>query len=147
MILQDILVAKGADVRTIDPTATVDEAVAELVRHNIGSLVVVGHATDDEPGPMLGIITERDILRAWAMRQTSPDQLRVEEVMTRDVMTGKLDQDISSTMGLLTEKRIRHLPILEDGRLCGMISIGDVVKAQHDEMAMENHYLKNYLHG
>jgi CBS domain-containing protein len=96
---------------------------------------------------MVGIITERDILRCCAARRMPLDACRVEDTMTGDVVTGKPGDSVEDTMGLMTEKRIRHLPILEDGRLCGLISIGDVVKAQHRIMAIENQYLKTYIQG
>ena len=96
---------------------------------------------------MEGIITDRDILRATADENVSLKQVRVSEVMTVEVITGGPDDSVASVMGLLTEKRIRHLPIVHGGKLIGMISIGDVVKAQFNELAMENHYLKEYLQG
>ena len=65
--------------------------------------------------------------------------------MTRDVATGSPDHSVEDTMGLMTDRRIRHLPVMEDGRLVGLISIGDVVKMQHDRLTMENHYLKSYI--
>ena len=67
--------------------------------------------------------------------------------MTRDVTTGSPDDSVEDTMGLMTELRIRHLPVVEDGQLVGLVSIGDVVKMQHDQLTMENHYLKSYLQG
>jgi CBS domain-containing protein len=73
--------------------------------------------------------------------------VRVEQAMTRDVITGSPDQPVAEVMGVLTEKRIRHLPIVENGRLIGMISIGDVVKSQYDALQFENHFLKSYIVG
>lgn len=166
MTLQDILRTKGSAVQRIGPDATLDEVVRQLVHHNIGSLVVCddratersvaagneetecGEAPDAACGPsgaMLGIITERDILRACAESPLPLDQQRVAERMTAQPVTGSPQDSVSDTMGLMTRRRIRHLPIVEDGRLCGLISIGDVVKAQHDNMVMENHYLKSYI--
>ena len=94
---------------------------------------------------MVGIISERDILRAFASGTGSLDQLQTEQFMTSKVFTGELDDSVETIMGLMTEKRIRHLPVLKNGKLSGIISIGDVVKAQHDHLTMENHYLKNYI--
>ena len=126
--------------------ATLAEVAQVLARHNIGSLVVCEPA-----GPagerLLGIITERDILRAWAKNPTSLDQLKVADVMVRDLVTVSPTDSVEETMGLMTERRIRHLPVVENGHLVGIISIGDVVKAQHDSLTMENYYLKNYIHG
>jgi CBS domain-containing protein len=141
MILRDILRKKGTFVHTISPQATLADVVAKLVENNCGSLVVC------EDDAMVGIITERDILRACAANGGKLDQKLVSEVMTRKVATAAPEDSIGDTMGLMTDKRIRHLPIIEQGRLAGMISIGDVVKAQHDSLAVENEYLKNYIQG
>jgi CBS domain-containing protein len=111
------------------------------VYHRCGSLLV---CRGEE---LVGIITERDILRASATEGYNLETTTVAELMTTDLVTGTLDDSISETMGLLTERRIRHLPILEDGKLAGMISIGDVVKAQYAKLSIENHYLKSYIQG
>ncbi|HEX7447987.1 MAG TPA: CBS domain-containing protein [Pirellulales bacterium] len=143
MNLQAILRVKGSAVHTIHPDASLDDVVQRLVERNCGSLVVCqpggGHGT------IVGIITERDILRACATRRGSLTELKVADAMTRDVITGSPADSIEDTMGLMTERRCRHLPILEGDQLVGIISIGDVVKAHHDEVAMENHYLKSYI--
>ena len=95
---------------------------------------------------MVGIITERDILRACASHRGSLSDLRVAECMTVNVVTGSPHDSIEDAMGLMTNRRIRHLPVIDDGELIGLVSIGDIVKTQHDRLTMENHYLKNYLH-
>lgn len=146
MTLHDILRNKGSNVCTIGAQATLAEVAQVLARHNIGSLVVCEPA-----GPqgerLLGIITERDVVRVLAKHPTSLERLTVADIMVRDVVTVSPNDSVEDTMGLMTERRIRHLPVVEDGRLAGMISIGDVVKAQHDSLTMENYYLKNYIHG
>ncbi|MGD9724081.1 MAG: CBS domain-containing protein [Pirellulales bacterium] len=151
MTLRDILHSKGAVVHTIGPDATLENVVLTLVKHNCGSLVVcAGEVVDRCGGPaerMVGIITERDILRACAARRGSLAEMTVAEVMTRDVATGSPDDSVADTMGLMTQRRIRHLPVLEGGQLVGLISIGDVVKSQHDQLSLENHYLKSYIQG
>ncbi len=148
MTLRDILLAKGNDVQTIGPEATLEEVVQKLVRVNCGSLVVCERAGAGDRDRMVGIITERDILRACAKYSGRPmASLRVADVMTRDVATGTPADSVEETMGLMTEQRIRHLPIIEDGRLAGLVSIGDVVKLQHQRLSMENHYLKSYIQG
>jgi CBS domain-containing protein len=146
MMLQDILAAKGSTVYAISSQATLEDVVQSLVKHNCGSLVVCA-ADDCQQGRLLGIITERDILRAVAKNPAELDRLKVADVMTRDVVTGTPTDTVEDTMGLLTDRRVRHLPILDNDRLVGIISIGDVVKAQHDALTMENHYLKSYIHG
>ncbi len=145
MSLQEILHHKGSGVLSIAPQATLAEVVQKLVKHNCGSLVV---CEDDHPCRMVGIITERDILRACADRKASLEQLRVADSMSRNPVTGSPHDSIQEAMGLMTNKRIRHLPLVDDdGSLAGLVSIGDLVKHQHDQLSMENHYLKSYIHG
>lgn len=139
MKLSDILRTKGRSVLTIGPRATLAEVVSTMVEHNCGSLVVC----DDDA--LVGIITERDILRVCASETRSLREIIVEERMTRDVITGLASDPISAVMGLMTERRIRHLPVLEDGKLAGLVSIGDVVKAEHSTLSVENQYLKHYI--
>jgi CBS domain-containing protein len=142
MFIEDILRDKGSNVFSIEPEATLDDVVQSLVRHNCGSLVV---CRKTDPSVLVGIITERDILRACAKHRCPLDQLRVSEVMTSNVVTGTPRDDLEHIMGLMTENRVRHLPIVQDGRLLGLISIGDVVKFQHQQITVENHYLKTYI--
>ena len=146
MTLREILHSKGHVVHTIGASATLDEVVQTLVRHNCGSLVV-WEAGSAGSGRMVGIITERDILRACAKHQARLSALRVADTMTVDVTVGSPCDSVEDTMGLMTQMRIRHLPVVEDGQLLGLVSIGDVVKIQHDRLTMENHYLKSYLQG
>lgn len=141
MHLSDILKHKGNQVHTIGPKATLAEAVDLLVENNCGSLMVC----EDER--MLGIITERDILRALAQVDKPLTEISVESRMTRELVTARPEAPIGEVMGLLTRRRIRHLPVVEKGKMVGMVSIGDVVKAQHHALTMENHYLKEYLMG
>lgn len=143
MTLQDILRVKGSTVYTIDPSATLGQVVQQLVHHRCGSLVVFDPAAP-KPG-LLGIITERDILRACAERRGDLDRLSVAQYMTRDLMTGTPENSVEHIMGIMTEHRIRHLPVLDGDELVGIISIGDVVKAQHHQILVENHYLKSYI--
>jgi CBS domain-containing protein len=139
MKIQDILSVKGSAVHTISPEATLADVVQKLVANNCGSLVV----TVDEQ--MVGIITERDILRACAKNHRGLEERRVAEHMSANLVTGACDDDVEDVMGLLTQRRIRHLPIERDGKLVGLISIGDVVKAQFDQLSTENHFLKEYI--
>jgi CBS domain-containing protein len=150
MTVQDLLNGKGNAIYTIRPKASLGEAVERLVEYNVGSLMVCEPAevkTDGSPSELrlFGIITERDVLRAVASFQDPLTTLEVREVMSSRLVTGQLHDSVEHVMGLMTERRIRHLPILDQGRLVGLISIGDVVKTQHQLMAMENHYLKNYI--
>jgi CBS domain-containing protein len=143
MSLQAILQHKGTRVFAISPDASLGEVVQKLVKYNCGSLVV---CEGEDCTRMVGIISERDILRAWATRQSSLDPLRVSEIMTREVTTCAPNDSVQDAMGMMTERRIRHLPIVDDrGDLVGIVSIGDLVKHQHDQLTMENHYLKTYI--
>ena len=139
MLVRDILQTKSRTVHTCGPADTLADVVDLLVGHNIGSLVVL---QDEE---MVGIITERDILRASAVTRGPLDFVCVHERMTRCPVVAAPEEDVADTMGVMTERRIRHLPVIENGRLVGIISIGDIVKAQHDELSRENHYLKSYI--
>ena len=139
MILSEILQAKGRRIYTIVAHASLADVVDKLVEYNVGSLVV---CADD--GRLAGIVTERDILRACAARRRLEDNI-VEHNMTTDVITASPRDNVETVMGLMTEHRIRHLPILEDDRLVGIISIGDIVKAQHEELTRENYYLMSYI--
>jgi CBS domain-containing protein len=143
MLLEDILRAKGSEVYTVEPDATLAQVIRELVRRNVGSLVVVASDPADDGQRVLGIITERDLLRAQASERLSLEERTVESVMTTDLVTASPDDRVEHAMGVMTENRVRHLPVLAGGRLLGIISIGDVVKAQHDELTMENHYMRH----
>jgi CBS domain-containing protein len=145
MTLQDILRVKGSTVFTIPSTSTLGHVVQKLVQNRCGSLVV-SDANASKP-KMVGIITERDILRACADRRGSLDALMVTEYMTdeKDLLTGTPSNSVEHIMGIMTDHRIRHLPVMEADELVGIISIGDVVKAQHHQILMENHYLKSYI--
>lgn len=141
MKLQDILAHKGTAVHTIGPQASLADVVDKLVQNNCGSLIV----TDGDQ--TVGIITERDILRATASNGGTLGNKRVADHMSSKLITGTPADTVEQTMGQMTDNRIRHLPIMEANRLVGIISIGDVVKAQHDNLTVENHLLKSYIHG
>lgn len=141
MRIRDILRRKGGDVVTIGPDRTVLEAIRLLVERNIGSLVVVA---DDG---VRGIITERDVLRLTAQRPDDFGDLPVEEVMTREVLTGQPDDEIRQVMSVMTENRVRHLPIVGPAGLRGLVSIGDVVLELQQVVEKENDHLKRYIEG
>lgn len=144
MLLKDILKAKGDTVYTIAPEETVEGAVRKLVEHNIGSLLVCPEE-DGGKGRLAGIITERDILHACASGKCAMGTMKVADAMTAKLITASPDDAVGKMMGLMTAKRIRHLPVLLKGQLVGLVSIGDVVKAQHDQLAMENQFMKDYI--
>jgi len=139
MLVRDVLTQKGRTVYTCSPDDSLADVVDLLVGHNVGSLVVM------RDGEMVGIITERDILRACAAIRGPLNSVRAEERMTRCPLVASPNDELADVMCTMTERRIRHLPVVEGGRLVGIISIGDTVKAQHDELCRENHYLKSYI--
>jgi len=139
MVVRDILQHKGVHVHSIESSATMTAASQRMMEFRCGSLMVFD---GDE---LVGIITERDVLRTCATG-TNLDEVLVAESMTRDMVTGTPDDDVKDVMGVLTRQRIRHLPILENGQLVGLISIGDVVKCQYDALEFENHVLKSYIY-
>ena len=143
MNVEGILAGKrpGA-VRTIEPEATIQAAIDQLVEHNIGSLVVV-----TPQGQPVGIITERDILRVCAGGSGGLDAARVGEAMTADLIVGEPGDAVDYVMGIMTKNRIRHLPIVGAQGLLGMVSIGDVVEVQLQETSYENRHLKSYITG
>src|SRR5947209_4108116 len=139
MLVRDILSDKGQVVHSCGPDDTLADVAHLMVGHNIGSLVVKHN--DD----MVGIITERDILRACAATRGPLDCLKVADRMTRCPVVASPNDEVADIMCIMTERRIRHVPVVERGRLVGLVSIGDSVKAQHDELCRENHYLKSYI--
>ena len=142
MLVRDILRKKGNHVVTIESHRTVHEAIQSLVANNIGALLVI--SADDQ---LVGIFTERDILREVAERAGQLRETSVGDVMTRNVIIGVPEDTIEYVMGVMTQNRIRHLPVLEGDELAGIISIGDVVNAQLRETEFENRSLKDYIHG
>jgi CBS domain-containing protein len=139
VLIDQILASKGADVMTISPGASVVEAVATLREHNIGALVV---CTDD--GALAGILSERDVVRGLADGAGVLDRT-VGDLMTTDLATCDLRAAIEDLMRLMTERRIRHVPVLDGGSLAGIVSIGDVVKARMGELEAEASTLHDYI--
>lgn len=127
MQISNILAKKGSDVVTIRPTQTIREALTLLVGARIGALLVI-----DAPGKVVGLVSERDIIRAAAQDETLFD-LPVSRIMTQDVIVAQPGDDLKAVEKTMTERRFRHLPILDRGELVGIVSIGDVVKAALDE--------------
>ena len=136
MNIASLLASKGPRVVTVFPEQTIRQALALLAENNIGALVVV----DDAQRPV-GIVSERDIVRELA-RSEAIFGRPVSSLMTRKVVLGVPRDDLSAVSHTMTERRIRHLPVIEDERLVGIISIGDVVKAQRDQYEGERDTLQ-----
>jgi len=140
MFAEDIIKRQNRPVETIRPDQSVQDAINKLVEKRIGSLLVVGNQFE-----IVGIITERDILRASYTQSRRHERVRVEEIMTRNPVSGTLEDGVNYLLTVMTENRIRHLPIMRGARLEGLISIGDLVAAQLEAINEENHHLKSYI--
>jgi CBS domain-containing protein len=137
-----MIALKGGKVATTRPDAPIATVIRILKLENIGALVVTV-----ESGEIAGIISERDIVRALVERGGTLLETRVSELMTRTVKTTAPDANIKDVMAEMTRSRVRHLPVVEDGRLIGIISIGDVVKNRLEELETETSVLRDYIVG
>ncbi|HZI43579.1 MAG TPA: CBS domain-containing protein [Ilumatobacter sp.] len=143
MNVQSIIGGKSPVVATITQTATLRQAIDQLTERRIGALVVSGDGKAIE-----GIISERDIVRAASTSGPTALDGAVGSVMSTDVVTCSAGDGVDRLMALMTERRIRHLPVVDErGHLAGIVSIGDVVKARLSELEQENHALSEYLTG
>lgn len=140
MNIANLLARKGPRVITVQPEQTIRQALGLLAEHNIGALVVV-----DAAARPVGILSERDIVRAAARDADRVFTLTVGALMTRDVIVGVPQDDLASAGSTMTERRIRHLPVVDKNRLVGIISIGDIVKAQRDQYQGEVDTLQTQL--
>ena len=141
MKIEEILRNKGHDVVTITESQSVLNAVQVLVDHNIGGLVVT------EGKRPTGILTERDILRVTARSPGGLDSILVGTVMTRELITAKPGDRLAEVMDVMTENKVRHLPVMEGDRLIGIVSIGDLVNACRIVAEDENSQLRQYIQG
>jgi CBS domain-containing protein len=140
MTVSSILAAKGGDVTTIEPTATLAAAAALLAKQRIGALVILGAG-----GRVAGILSERDIVHAIAGRGGQALDEPLGQVMTRDVATCAPDEEIPSLMERMTDGKFRHMPVVYGGKLAGIVSIGDIVKQRVDEMEQESEAMRDYI--
>ncbi len=136
-----LLERKGSVVHAVPSTVTIAKAVDEMNRHRIGSIVVL------ENQRAVGIFTERDVLRRVVGQNVDPRVMRVADVMTTNLITIAPETSIEQTMILFADKRCRHLPVLSDGKLVGLISIGDISRWMADSHRAEAEHLKNYIAG
>jgi CBS domain-containing protein len=139
MRIADVLRGKGGAVVTIDPDATVAELLAGLAEHNIGAMVVAG------PDGVDGIVSERDVVRQLHSHGAEVLSRPVETIMTSVVSTCTKEDTVDSLTLLMTENRVRHVPVLENGKLIGIVSIGDVVKTRMQELESEHEQLQSYI--
>jgi CBS domain-containing protein len=139
MRIADVLRNKGAAVVTIDPEATVRELLAGLAEHNIGAMMVVGSQG------VVGIVSERDVVRKLHTDGVAVLTRPVSKIMTPAVVTCTKADTVDNLTVLMTENRVRHVPVIEDGRLAGIVSIGDVVKTRMEELEAEQKQLQSYI--
>ena len=140
-LVNHLLDAKGRHVVSVGPDASVFDAIKTMADQTVGSLLVM------EDTELLGIITERDYARKVILKGRSSENTRVAEIMTSDVLTTSGAETVNHCMELMTERRIRHLPVVEDNRVTGMISIGDLVQAIISDQQEEIEHLEHYISG
>lgn len=140
MRVSNILQSKGNDVATISRERSVADAVAMLRERGVGALVVTGSTP-----PLAGMFSERDVVRALATRGEQVLTMSVADLMSTEITTCREDSSVTELMSLMTSHRIRHVPVVKDNALIGLISIGDVVKARLDELEHEKKELLDYV--
>lgn len=153
MRIADILRSKGDQVATVTESTTVTGLLAELAVHNIGATVVIGISGQERSdsgigsGGVLGIVSERDVVRY--LHEYGPDLLRrpVGEIMNAVAVTCRPDDPVDDLAALMTNNRVRHVPVLDNGRLVGIVSIGDVVKNRMEDLQAERQQLRAYITG
>ncbi len=140
-LVQHLLDNKGRDIISISPDASVLDAIKLMADKGIGALVVI------DGGDLLGIVTERDYARKVIIKGRASDATPVADIMTTDVITASSQQTVNECMEMMTSKRCRHLPVVDDGELVGMISIGDLVQAIIADQQEEIEQLEHYISG
>ena len=136
--IKDMLKDKGLEVIAVDSSVTVDSAVKKMVERNIGAILVM------EEGNFVGMFTERDVLKCW-VNKGAYDKILIKEVMSKDLLIIETKDDIDYAMSIMTSKKIRHMPVVENHKIIGLISIRDVVKYHVGNLQSEVHYLKDYI--
>lgn len=139
MRIADVLRHKGSGVATIDSSESVATLLAGLAQHNIGAMVVTAD------GAVVGIVSERDVVRQLADRSLELLQVPVGDIMTSMVVTCGPDDTVDALMRLVTDRRVRHIPVLVNGELAGIVSIGDLVNARMDQLEGERRQLESYI--
>jgi CBS domain-containing protein len=139
MKIADILRHKGADVVTIAPSDTVATLLASLAEHNLGALIAV----DGER--VVGIVSERDVVRAAARNGAGVFDQPISDLMTAEVLSCTSSDAVASIAATMTDRRIRHMPVIDDGELAGIVSIGDVVSSQIRQLEHEREHLEQYI--
>ena len=142
MHVRDVLMAKGNRVISIEADASVSEAIARLVQNNIGSLPVV-----DGQGKLLGMLSERDVLRGLHNHGEGFGRTSVVDAMTCHPESCELEADVNDVMGQMSQRRIAKVPVLDGTKVIGIVSVGDVIKVMYEKVKSENDHLMTYIHG
>lgn len=140
MRIADLLRHKGSEVVTAVPELSVSGLLEDLSRHNIGAMVVV-----DQTGTLVGIVSERDVVRRLNERGSELLHAPVAEIMTTQVVTCEPGEAVDNLAAIMTERRIRHMPVVENGRLVGLVSIGDVVRSRIEQLESQSEQLESYI--
>jgi CBS domain-containing protein len=141
MTIRQLLEQKGGKICFIHPDATVFEAIAKMADNDVGSLLVI------EQDALVGIITERHYARDVVLKGKTSPATPVREIMEKDVVTVRPEQRVEECMAIMTERRVRHLPVIEGGKLVGIVSIGDLVKSIIGNQKFVIAQLEHYIHG
>lgn len=139
--VSDILAKKGSEVLSISPAISVIEAVKAMARQKVGALLVL------DEGILKGIVSEQDYTRKVILTCLNAEQMSVQDIMTRQVVVTRPSQSVHEVMAIMTDRRIRHLPVMQDGELVGLVSIGDLVKEIISEQQFIIAQLENYIQG
>lgn len=141
MIVRELLESKGKEIISIEGDNTVQAAIKIMTGRNVSAVIIT------RSGKPVGIFTERDVLRSYNKGGSQFDSLSLDQVMTSDLIVAEPNEDLCQVMTVMIEKGIRHMPVAEQGRVIGMLSIRDVVKTQVGSIQSEIHHLKDYVSG
>ncbi len=140
-IIRQIIGEKGGSIHSISPDASVFDALKIMAEKNVGALIVMDN------GKLSGVVSERDYARkVFLLGRSSPDT-RVRDIMTTEVLCARPEQSVGEALSMMTQKAVRHLPVLEKKQIIGIVSIGDLVKSIIDEQSILIQHLENYIHG
>jgi CBS domain-containing protein len=140
--IRQIIEGKGSEVVSVRPDDSLATAVVSMTDNGVGSALAI-----DESGRIMGVLTERDVLRYCSDLICPLSETKVSEIMTTDVMVAIPDDDVETMIATMVEGRFRHLPVVDDGKLRGLVSMGDLVKSQLKHVRVENRHLKDYIEG
>lgn len=141
MTVKELLETKGKDIVSISPGNTVEDAIRSMNSRKISALMVI------ENGQPVGIFTERDVVRCYINNGNPFNKVLLKNAMTSGLIYADPDEDLCNVMSVMVQKNIRHLPVMDNGKLIGMLSIRDIIQTQIGNLRSEIHYLKDYITG